>query len=134
MACSIYFTGSQCDQVFFLSKRQISVVKSPKVTSLWEFLKTVLKVAKYKVVTDFFFGVVGESAEIFILLCHLAELLLCVDDNFRSFQKSFVNFCTCSLKNFVVYSSIELQFFAVFSNFLVNSVSRCYFGMTKRWK
>ncbi len=34
-------TNTQCDQVFFLSVRQISVVKSPKIASLWEFLKTV---------------------------------------------------------------------------------------------
>ncbi len=76
----------------------------------------------------------GEGAEIFILLRHLAEQLLCVDGDFRSFQKSFVNFRICSLKNFVVHSSIELNFFAVFSNFLVNSVSRCYFGIIERWK
>ncbi len=90
----------------------------------------------FKVVTDFFFfflEVVGEDAKIFILLRHLAEQLLCVDD-FKSFQKSFVNFRTCSLKNFVVHSSIELHFFAVFPNFVVNSVSRCYFVITERWK
>ncbi len=36
----------------------------------------------------------GEGAEIFILLRHLAERLLCVDSDFRSFQKCFVNFTT----------------------------------------
>ncbi len=85
-------------------------------------------------VTDFFLGVVGEDAEIFILLRHLAAQLLRVDGDFRSFQKSFMNFHTCSLKNVVVHSSIELKFFAVFSNFLVNSVSRCYFGIIECWK
>ncbi len=71
-----------------------------------------------EVVTEFFLGVVGEGAEIFILLRLLAEQLLCVDGDFRSFQKNFMKFPTCSLKNFVVYSSIELQFFAVFFQFL----------------
>ncbi len=71
-----------------------------------------------KVVTEFFWWVVGEGAEIFILLCHLAEQLLCVDSDFRSFQKRFVNFSTCSLKIFVVHSSIELQFFCSFFQFL----------------
>ncbi len=87
-----------------------------------------------KVVTEFFWGLVGEGVEIFILLRHLAVQLLYVDSDFRSFQKSFVNFSTCSLKNFVVHSSIELQFFAVCFNFLVNSVSRCYFGIIEHWK
>ncbi len=87
-----------------------------------------------KVVTEFLLGVVDGGAEIFILLRHLAEQLLCVDGDFTSFQKSFVNFRTCSLKNFVVHFSVELQFFAVFSDFSVNSVSRCYFGIIKRWK
>ncbi len=87
-----------------------------------------------KVVTEFFLSVVGEGAEIFIFLRHLAEQLLCVDGDFRSFQKSFVNFRTCSLKN-VVVSSIEFKFFrSFFPNFLVNSVSRCYFSITERWK
>ncbi len=67
-----------------------------------------------EVVTEFFLVVVGEGAEIFIWLRHLVEQFLCVDDDFRSLQKSFVNFRTCSLKNFVVHSSIELQFFCSF--------------------
>ncbi len=83
--------------------------------------------------TEFFFlGVVGEGVEIFILLRYLTEHLLCVDGDFRSFQKSLVNFRTCLVKNFVVHSSIELQFFAIFSYFFVNSVSKCYFGITER--
>ncbi len=75
-----------------------------------------------QVVTEFFLGVVGEGTEIFILLRHLAKQLLCVDCDFRSFQKSFVNFHKFSLKNFAVHFSIELDFWQFFSNFLVNSV------------
>ncbi len=40
-----------------------------------------------KVVTELFLDVVGEDDEIFILLRHLAEQLLCAGGDFRSFQK-----------------------------------------------
>ncbi len=37
-------------------------------------------------------GVVGEGAEILILVGHMVEQLLCVDGDFRRFQKRYVNF------------------------------------------
>ncbi len=51
--------------------------------------KNCLKISKV-----IFFKGGGQGSEIFILLRHLAEQLLCIDSDFRSFQKSFVNFRT----------------------------------------